>query len=169
MSASNSWITVGKIEASFGVQGWLKVRSYTDPITNLFRYSPWQLRKNGQVIEAELEKTKKQHKSLIAKFKNIDTPEIAANLTGSEIFVPRSILPDLPENEFYWSDLEGLKVVNLEGIELGTVSQLMATGANDVLIVTGDKKRLIPFVMERHIKSIDLANQTIVVDWDAEF
>ncbi len=169
MSASNSWVTVGKIETSFGIQGWLKIRSYTNPYTNLFLYSPWQLRKDGQLLDAKLEKTQKQNKSLIAKFKNIDTPETAMSLCGSEIIVPRDVLPALPKDDFYWSDLEGLTVINEQGITLGTVTRLMATGANDVLVVNGERERLIPYVLERHVKSVDLNNQKIIVDWDAEF
>lgn len=169
MFASNAWVTVGKIEASFGIQGWVKIRSYTDPITNIFDYSPWQLIKNGEIVPAKLEKTKKNNKSLIAKFQNIDSPETAAVLFGSDITVPRDVLPILPDDEFYWSDLEGLTVINLQGITLGTVKRLMATGANDVLIISGEREYLIPYVLERHVKSIDLKNRQIIVDWDAEF
>jgi len=90
-------------------------------------------------------------------------------MRGIEIAIKRDQLPATEDNEFYWIDLEGLKVVNQEGIDLGVVESLMETGANDVLVVRGDKERLIPFVMDEYVLDVDLDKGTITVDWDPEF
>lgn len=88
---------------------------------------------------------------------------------GAEVFVSRSLLPATAPGEFYWNDLEGLRVRTIEGVELGTVSHLFATGANDVLVVKGERERLVPFIRDSVVREIDIAAGTIVVDWDPEF
>jgi len=83
--------------------------------------------------------------------------------------VPRSALPAAGEDEYYWSDLEGLRVETLEGVDLGTVDHLIETGANDVLIVRGDRERLIPFLRPSVVREIDLVAARIRVAWDPDF
>ena len=86
-----------------------------------------------------------------------------------EIAVPREQLPELAENEYYWSDLQGLTVVNLDGIELGEVSHLFETGANPVVVVKGERERLIPYIWGQAIRDVDLQAGRMIVDWDPDF
>jgi 16S rRNA processing protein RimM len=87
---------------------------------------------------------------------------------GRDVAVPRSTFPDAAANEFYWADLIGLKVVNEQGEDLGTVARLLETGANDVLVVEGDRERLIPFT-EHVIRNVDLPGRMIRVDWGTDY
>jgi 16S rRNA processing protein RimM len=105
-------------------------------------------------------------KSVIAKLENIEDRDAAAALLDVDIAVSRDELPDTKSGEYYWADLEGLQVVHRDGSSLGTVAYLMATGANDVLVVDGDREKLIPFVMDEVILDVDLDEGRISVDWD---
>ncbi|KAG1519213.1 hypothetical protein G6F51_014779 [Rhizopus arrhizus] len=88
---------------------------------------------------------------------------------GTEVYVARSALPPPKPDEYYWVDLEGLDVKTTEGVALGQVSHLFSTGANDVVVVRGDRERMIPFVQPDFVKSVDFAANLVVVDWDPEF
>ena len=95
--------------------------------------------------------------------------DAADALRGTEVLVPRSALPPPAPGEYYWVDLEGLRVVNLEGADFGTVSHLFSTGANDVLVAHGERERMLPFVQPDVIRSIDFEAGVVTVDWDADF
>jgi 16S rRNA processing protein RimM len=110
-----------------------------------------------------------QGKNVIANLAEVDDRDQAEALAGANIMIRREQLPDLEEGEYYWSQLIGLSVENTEGVDLGRVDQMIETGANDVLVVQGDRERLIPYVMEDVVKSVDLESQRIVVDWQADF
>jgi 16S rRNA processing protein RimM len=99
----------------------------------------------------------------------IDDRDIAASLLNTQIAVRREQLPPAAEGEYYWSDLVGLAVRTIAGVELGKVTHLMQTGANDVLVVKGDRERLIPFLQPDVVKRVDLDAGIIEVDWDPEF
>ena len=158
-------VTIGNINGLYGVQGWLKVFSYTDPISNILDYSPWQIQ--GQTLK--LQDGRLHTKGIIVKFETIDERNIAARLLGSDIMVNRTQLPAISKDEYYWTDLEGLTVINNEGINLGRVDHLLATGANDVLVVEGECQRMIPFVLQQIVIKVDLTHRIILVDWDADF
>jgi 16S rRNA processing protein RimM len=106
---------------------------------------------------------------VIAKLRASDDRDAAYALIGGEIAVPRDRLAPLPPGEYYWTDLEGLEVRTLEGVSLGRVDHLLATGAHDVLVLDGEPARLIPFVPGAVVRSVDLANGLIVADWSPEF
>jgi 16S rRNA processing protein RimM len=109
-------------------------------------------------------------KGVVAKLKGCDDRDAAAALMGMNIAIRREQLPAATEGEYYWADLVGLAVSNLEGVSLGVVEQLLETGANDVLVVVqGDVERLLPFVQGQFVKEVDLTNRRIIVDWDPEF
>lgn len=165
---SNDKIIVGRFGAAFGIKGWIKVLSYTDPITNLLDYSPWYIQANQNWQIVEIEDGRVHGDQLIVKLPGCDTRNMAETFTHLEIAITAETLPKLENNEFYWSDLIGLKVINLQNEDLGTVTELMATGSNDVLIVQGDKERLIPYTKHAIIK-VDLATHCITVDWDSSF
>ena len=161
-------ITLGKIVGVFGIKGWVKVFSETRPREQIFEYSPWLLVQNEAEIEVEVLEGRQQGKGLIASLKGYTDCEEARKLIGSEILVSQESLPKTEENEYYWSQLTGLNVVNLQGIELGKVVTLFETGANDVLVVKGEKERLIPFT-EFAVIDVDIDSNNIVVDWDEDF
>jgi len=161
-------ITLGKIVGVFGIKGWVKVFSETRPREQIFSYSPWLLEVNGRTVEVELLDGRQQGKGLIASLKGYTDCDAARQLIGADITISEEGLPATGTDEYYWSQLTGLSVVNQQGIELGEVANLFETGANDVMVVKGDKERLIPFT-EFAVHEVDLDNKKIIVDWDADF
>jgi len=163
-------ILVGKLHAAFGLRGEVKVESFTDPETALLRYQPWTLR-DARGAEREVSGVlgRQANQGLIVALPGVNERERAELLRGTEIWVPRSVLPPPRPGEFYWVDLEGLRVTSVDGAALGTVAQVLPTGANDVLVVRGERERMIPFIRPDVIVSVDLDAGTMVVDWDLEF
>lgn len=163
--ADAEYVVVGKLGATHGIQGWLKFYSYTEPATNVLKYKPWYMEEAGDWKLSELDGSREQHTNILVKFAGYDNPEQARLLTGKKIAVLRSTLPRLKQNEYYWRDLEGLTVINQEGITLGKVVYLLETGSNDVLVVKGEKEHAIPYLSDVIIR-IDLANQVMHVNWE---
>ena len=143
--------------------------SYTEPRAGIIDYKPLYLSDAGQWHSYTVQDSRVQGKSIIIKFLGCDDRDTAANLLGRDIAVRRDQLAALAPDEFYWSDLEGLRVVTVNDVTLGSVDYLFATGANDVLVVKGERERLIPFLLGDVVKTIDLNQAMIVVDWDPEF
>ncbi|AKH20264.1 ribosome maturation factor RimM [Sedimenticola thiotaurini] len=162
------WTILGRVSGLFGVRGWVKVYSHTAPKENILHYPTWHLFQAGQWQTYKLVQGKIHGKGIIAALEGISDRDQAALLNGAEIAVPRGSLPEIPADEYYWCDLEGKRVINLEGVELGRVDHLFETGANDVMVVKGEKERLLPFV-EQVIKEVDLEGDLITVDWDPDF
>lgn len=168
-------LTLGKITSVFGIKGWVRVYSYTDPMENLLNYPSWQLKLAGKTQVLRKLDGRKHGKGLVAKLEGIDTPEDARLLAGAHILIDQASLPDLPEGEYYWNQLVGLTVVNLAGNNFGQVASLLETGSNDVLVVKptssslDQQERLIPWLIPQVIQEVDLATQIITVDWDADF
>ena len=174
MSKSDpAWITVGRIGAPYGVKGWVKIQSHTEIPSNILDYDPWYLRPEKAVDadwrEARLDGAREHGKGIVAKFAGCDDRDAAVLMRGQEIAVRREQLPAAEEGEYYWVDLVGLRVETLDGSELGRVDHLMATGANDVLVVEGERQRLIPFVTGHIVKDVDLDAGVIRVDWQADY
>jgi len=167
-------VALGKISGVFGVKGWVKVHSFTDPREGIVDYRSWQILQKGQWREVELEGGQRQAKTVVAKLKGIDDRDEAMLLMGAKIAIHSDQLDKLDENEYYWRDLEGLQVINTEGVNLGKVSHMMETGANDVMVVkadeeAGNQERLIPFTLNHTVQKVDLAAGVITVEWDADF
>lgn len=162
-------VVLGRVSGLFGVRGWVKVFSDTDPREGIVEYSPWQLHVRDEWRSVKVEAGQRHGKNVVVKLEGVDDREKAAALIGTEIAVMRSDLPATEAGEYYWADLEGLSVRTETGVELGTVDHLVATGANDVLVVKGERERLIPFVKEQVVKNIDLDARLLIVDWDPEF
>ena len=167
---------VGKLGSTYGIRGWLRVYSSTEYAESIFDYQPWFLKIKGQWQPTELESWKHHNHELIAKLKNVNDRETAQSLANVEIGVDLSVFPKLEEGDYYWHDLIGCNVVNLEGYVMGTVTEMMETGSNDVLVVRanskdafGKQERLIPFLYEQVVKRVDLTTKVIEVDWDAGF
>ena len=171
MAAAGRRVLVGRIVGLHGVQGGLKIESWTEPRTQIFKYQPWLLEKApGEVMEVGGITGRPQGKGLICQLPGVDDREAAAALVGLNIHVARELLPPPAKGEYYWVDLEGLEVVTTEGVSLGRVSHLFATGANDVVVVRdGTRERLVPFVQGTYVRSVDLSGGRMVVDWDPEF
>jgi len=167
-------ITLGKVVGVFGVKGWVKVFSETRPREQIFKYSPWTLEHSSSVVEIKVLDGRLQGKGLVASLEGVNDCDAARELIGADISVPERALPAAGIDEFYWSQLTGLRVENVQGVDLGRVTGLFETGANDVLVVKGaktenaDKEHLIPFT-EFAVIEVDLDNEKIVVDWDPEF
>lgn len=160
-------ILMGRLGAARGLRGWLRVVSYADPPEQLQQYRHWTLFVNGKRKDVTLRGLRPNGSGLDCLLEDIGNREAAQELVGAEIRVTRAALPATGQDEWYWVDLEGLEVRNLDGERLGDVSGLMATGANDVLIVQGDRRRLIPFLPGTRVHEVNLAEQRLVVDWDA--
>lgn len=171
MAAAGRRVPLGRIVGLHGVQGWVKLESWTEPRTQIFRYRPWLLGKAPDaMVEVDGVSGHPQGKGLVAHLPGVDDRDAAAELVGSDICVAREQLPAAGKDEFYWVDLEGLEVVTTQGVALGQVSHLFATGANDVVVVRdGTRERLIPFVQGSFVRSVDLVGRRMVVDWDPEF
>lgn len=169
-------LVLGKLGSAYGIRGWLKVFSSTEIADSIFDYQPWFIRHADQWLQIELESWRHHNQDLIIKVRGIDDRDAAVQLTHCEIVVDSLQLPSLDEGDYYWKDLMGCKVVNLQGYEMGKVIDLMETGSNDVLVVKanlkdafGVKERLIPFLDEQVIRKVCLATCTIEVDWDPSF
>jgi len=171
MTDSGRRILLGRVLGAFGVRGEAKLESWTEPRNAIFRYQPWIVR-DPQGRERELMgvRGKESGKYLIATFPDVVDRDMVEAMRGTEIYVPRSTLPPPSTGEYYWVDLEGLRVVTVDGVPLGTVSHLFATGANDVLVARDDEReRMIPFVTPQYVTSVDFDAGVVTVDWDPEF
>ena len=162
-------VVLGRLSGLYGVQGWLKVYSDTEPREGIIKYPRWGVKQQGSWREIRVEQGRRHGKGVVVKLKGIDDRDAAAKLLNAEVAVDRNELPEIAPGEYYWTDLEGLTVVCLDGTEIGKVDHLVETGANDVLVVKGDRERLIPYIPEQVIKRIDLDRGEIQVDWDPEF
>ena len=178
-------VILGRITGVYGVKGWVKVFSYTDPMEAIVDYNPWLIRaenrKNATWSQVKLKAGKRHAKTVVAKLENCNDRDAAMSYVGTEIAIEKQQLEQLTEeNEYYWRDLIGLRVINQQDVELGVVKSLMETGANDVLVVVteidtedGANKetieRLIPWTLDNAIVSVDLEQKVIEVDWEPDY
>ena len=162
-------INVGRISGVFGIKGWVKVFSFTDARENILNYSPWLLKKDSETRLVNVIDGNLQGKAVVAQLDGVSDRDQAASLMGWDIFITPDQLPKAAKNEYYWSDLVGLAVETNLGIQLGTVDGLLETGANDVVIVKGERERAIPFLQGKTIINIDLDAGKMIVDWDPDF
>ncbi|WP_026374465.1 ribosome maturation factor RimM [Aestuariibacter salexigens] len=173
MSRASETLIVGKIGAPYGVKGWVKINSYTEEQAGIFDYQPWQL---GDGKEYRVDQWRVHNKSLVAKLDGVNDRNEAEAIKNLDIRIQADLLPDLDDDEFYWRELLGMKVVTEQGYDLGTVKELFETGANDVMLVKanindafGQKERMLPYLPEQVIKHVDKQAKTITVDWDPGF
>ncbi|MGZ8928312.1 MAG: ribosome maturation factor RimM [Methylobacter sp.] len=162
-------VSVGKISGVFGVKGWVKVFSFTDPRENILTYSPWLLKKDDETKTINVVDGQLQGKTIVAQLAGVNDRDQAASLMGWDIFISQDQLPKAAKGEYYWSELIGLNVETIDGVQLGVVDSLLETGANDVIIVQGERERVIPFLQGQTIINVDLNVGKIIVDWDPEF
>lgn len=162
---SSQKVIIGRLGAAYGIKGWLHLISFTDPISNIFSYKNWQLKKNGQTLPIRLEAHKAHGKGYVIKIRDINDRELAAQHKGLEITIDRSELPQPKNEEYYWSDLVGLSVSTTTGESLGVIDYLFETGANDVIVTKGDKQHFIPYI-DGVIISVDLSTNNMTVEWE---
>jgi 16S rRNA processing protein RimM len=176
MLADSEALVVGKVVGVYGIKGWVKVHSFTDPKENIFDYQPWYLKTDKGWTPVKLDAGRLQGKGLVAQLNGeTDRNRAEALYIGCEIAVNRSVLPNLEDGDYYWSDLIGLRVRTVAGEDLGSIVEMLETGANDVLVVRGDndsldlQERLVPWVPDEFVKEVNPAAGYMVVDWDPEF
>lgn len=167
---ADDYVTVGRVVGVFGVKGWVKVLSFTQPRENIANYDPWLLQSGGHWRPVVVEAVEDHGKSMVVKLDTVSDRDVAATLIGSEIAIYRQQLPQLERDEYYWHDLEGLTVVNQQSQILGSIVSLFETGANDVLVVKDQDGHttLIPYLQGEVVIAIDLDAGQMQVDWDPE-
>jgi 16S rRNA processing protein RimM len=166
-AAQREVVVIGEVTGAHGVSGWVRVHSLTEPREAIFEYRPWLL--GDRLEEARVSQSRTQGNRLVALLEGTDDRAAAEALAHRQIAVYRDQLPELPRDRYYWIDLVGLAVRLADGRELGRIEKMLATGANDVMVVRGERERLIPFVPGPYVKQVDLEAGTVVVDWDPDF
>jgi 16S rRNA processing protein RimM len=161
-------VVMGRILGPFGIQGWIKLRTYTESPDGLAGHPAWWLRTRTGWQAAVLEEFKVRPAAVSAKLQGVDDRDAAQDLQGCDVAVTREDLGQAAQGEYFWVDLVGLAVVNLQGERLGQVEELLRTGGSDVLVVKGERERMIPFVAQ-YVQSVDREAKTITVDWEAGY
>lgn len=162
-------IVVGRFGRVHGIKGFITINSYTEPRDNILRYTDWHAFIDQQWQRLELSHIEVTNKHLLVQVAGYQEREQIASLTNKEIGVSKEQLPTLAIGEFYWHQLIGMNVVDQQGSVLGEVVEILATGSNDVLIVKGEKRLLIPYLPGRSVVNVDLHQRQIIVDWDTDF
>ncbi|RKZ99951.1 MAG: ribosome maturation factor RimM [Gammaproteobacteria bacterium] len=174
MDHSEKRIILGKLSAVYGVKGWIKVTSSTQPRENIFNYPEWQLKVGNQWKTIQIEQGRPHGKTLVVKLTDCNDRDQAKLLVGAQIAVYREQLPEITEGEFYWADLLGMEVLTVAGEVLGKVKEIMETGANDVLVVSNKVSGktvecLVPWLDDDVIIDVKKKKRQIIVDWDPDF
>jgi len=163
---------MGRVVAPYGIKGWIKVQPFTQRQGDLLDFPLWWVGLDGAWQSRSIEVAKVHGATVVAKLEGVADREQAAALQGMRIAVSRDDFPEPAAGEIYWADLIGLKVVNVAGVVLGTVSRVVETGANDVLVVeeqvNGGRERLLPYIAPV-ILQVDAAGGTITVDWGVDY
>jgi 16S rRNA processing protein RimM len=171
----DDWLVLGQVGKLHGVKGWVKVRSFTEENSAILQHRQFRGEKNGVFSNFEVEAHRNQPNGLVVKFKNFDDPESVIDIVGMTLSVKVKQLPALEVGEFYWHQLEGLRVLNLQGENFGIVKKMLQTGANDVVVVKpvdsslDNRERLIPWVRGDVIKSIDVEKGELIVSWLSDY
>jgi 16S rRNA processing protein RimM len=162
-------LIIGRVIGLYGIRGWVKVFSYTHPRENILHYSPWYVQLDHTWQALALIDGRCQGRGIIAQLEGYADPSAAMRLLEAGIAIHRDQLPALEQGDLYWVDLIGLQVISKQGDRLGAVAEMIETGANDVLVVRGEREHLIPFVKEVYVLEVDLSKGYIKVDWEPDF
>jgi 16S rRNA processing protein RimM len=170
IAADSDLVIMGRVVAPYGVLGWLKIHPNTQEFEGLLEYKTWWIGKDNDWRELAAMNAKIHNDVLVVKLQGIDDRDAAVACKGKQIAVPRAMLPKLENEEYYWSDLIGLSVKNLQDVDFGKISDVFATGANDVIVAKSDSgdERLIPYIAQ-NILEVNMVEKTMLVDWDADF
>ena len=169
MNNQENWIVIARFGRPHGVKGFVTVHSFTEPRDNVLKYANWHAFINNKWQPMKLLRAEVQNKSIIVQIEGYPERESVAFLTNIEIAIQRGQLATLEPGEYYWHQLIGMKVINQQGEPFGNVTEIIPTGANDVLVVEGNKRHLIPYLLGQFILDIDSKQQIITVDWDMDF
>lgn len=178
MSVDEELLALGRITSPHGIKGWVKVSSQTEPAENIFDYQPWLMISRQGTETINVVNWRQQGKGFIAQLKQLNDRNEAEAFCPVDIYILKGDLPTLETGDYYWHQLEGCQVITEHqgtSSSLGVVKHLMPTGANDVLVVQSsndsidDRERLIPYVLDQFVKSIDIDKRLITVDWDPDF
>jgi len=161
-------LLVGKINGFFGVQGWVKIFSYTKPRKNILEYQPWYFVDNETYKVIEITSGREQSKTIVAQVKGINNRDEALQLIGKDLYINKDQLPELDNDAHYWHELTGFRVINKNEVDLGIVDYLVDTGSNHVLVTKGETEHWIPYI-EPFLVSVDKHKKVISVDWDENF
>ncbi len=161
-------LLVGKINGFFGVQGWVKIFSYTKPRKNILEYQPWYFVDNETYKVIEITSGREQSKTIVAQVKGINNRDEALQLIGKDLYINKDQLPELDNDAHYWHELTGFRVINKNEVDLGIVDYLVDTGSNHVLVTKGETEHWIPYI-EPFLVSVDQHKKVISVDWDENF
>jgi len=177
LSDGVNMLVVGRISGCYGIRGWVKIHSYTEPVENFLSFDGFKLKRRSGLEPVEFDSGRKHGKGLVAHIKGVDDRNEAESYKGLEIVVDKEQLPSLEAGEFYWHQLQGLQVwcrsedTGENRVLLGVVDSLIETGANDVLVVKASEEsvdkqeRLIPYLPDDVVTRVDLAEGLIEVDW----
>lgn len=165
----SNWVVVGRFGRVHGIKGAISVISFTEPRENILNYSDWHIKKNEQWQSIKHIHDEITEKHLLTKVPGFATREEVACLTNTEIAIRQEALPELGLNEYYWHELIGMTVVHQNGTVFGRVHEIIATGSNDVFIVQGEQRYLIPYLVDEVVLNIDKINRVITVDWDLDY
>lgn len=161
-------ICVGHILGAQGIKGWVRVYSNTSPRENILNYGPWLLER-GERLEPVRVQGRLQGKNVLARLDGVDDRTRAESLVGCKLYIERQQLPRPESGDYYWSEIIGLKVETLTAEPLGLVAEMLETGADDVMVVTGERERLIPFAVDSIVREVDLEGRRLVVDWSPDY
>jgi len=164
-----NWIVIGRFGRPHGIKGFITVHSFSEPRDNILKYTHWHVHLNGQWQPIKLLCVEAHQKALIAQIEGYPERESVARLTNVDIAIEKEQLAPLQPGEYYWHQLIGMKVINQQGESFGTVTEILPTGANDVLVVQGEKRYLIPYLPGQFVIDVNDSLKTIVVDWDMDF
>ncbi len=177
--SQSDYILLGEISGASGLKGWLKVFSHTAPRVQIIQYSQWFLLKGKESKDntesdwtaVKVVNGRAQGKNIIAQIEGVNDRNQAELMKGTTIAIHRDQLQKLPKNEYYWKDLIGLAVETTENVQLGKLDWIFNTGSNDVLIIKDEDglERMLPFLLDDVVVSIELDKSLMVVDWDPEF
>lgn len=169
MKSKIDWVVIGRFGRAHGVKGLITVHSFTEPRDNALRYTDWHIKRDNQWQPVNLLRVDVTDKQILALVEGYSDRDQVAGLTNMDIAVHGEQLPELPPGDYYWHQLIGMQVINQQGVNFGVVSDMMPTGSNDVIVVSGEKRHLIPYLPGRYVLHVDKDNDVILVDWDADF
>ena len=172
--AADELMLIATLKKPYGIKGWLWVFSETEDHAAIFAMPNWQIKTATGFKPLTVKEWRKQGAGLVACFHEIPDRNTAERMNGTTVWADKCHLPTLADDEYYWADLVGLAVVNTQNDCLGVIKNLFETGANDVMTIApaessvDNEERLIPW-HKSVVKNIDLATQTMIVDWDSDF
>lgn len=169
MTNNTDWVIVGRLGRAHGIKGLITVHSFTEPRDNILQYTDWHVYLDNAWRKLKILRVETHDKLILVQIEGYWEREQLAALTNTDIAISRKQLPLLEAGEYYWHELVGMQVIDQQGQIFGTVTEIMPTGSNDVLVVEGEKRHLIPYLPGQFVIDINPDQRLITVDWDMDF